>query len=58
MCDQADAGAEGAVSESSEAAVIPGPTGDIRGNSRQENKKSEFPIRCLGFSHVRNIILV
>lgn len=42
MCEQADAGAEGAVSESSEAAVIPGPTGDIRGNSRQESKRMDF----------------
>lgn len=46
--DQADTGAKGAVSESSEAAVIPGPTGHIRGNSRQENKKVNFLLGVSG----------
>lgn len=43
LCDQADAGAEGAVSESTQAAVIPGPPGHIRGNNPQKRQRvSDF----------------
>lgn len=62
LCAQADAGAEGAVSESTQAAVIPGPPGDVRGNRHRENEpaanflfqvfgiqsRQEYNYTCLG----------